>query len=419
MPAAVVIGGLVAVVAAEAIGVAAITSIIGAGAVSSVAATAVGAGIISGGLTAIQGGSASDALKSAVMTGATSFIGGSIGQALSSGSSGVSNLTDAEFIAADAAQLAQQGLGAEQIAQNLTSYGVNESMASQIAMDAFAGMNPTDIATGYATANLFNATAGMSIIKPDGNKFVIPNDWKPVSTGQGWVDSNGYIFDASGNMVDFAQYPQGDWLQVDANGVATINGPTNLFRDVPRIDISTPTLPTAGVSTGAESVSMIRGNEVLWNGSYDAGSGQYFDTYGNPINSPFNADAGMQVVSNSTGQVLQSDALLARDAMIPVQDASGATGYFDPATGRVYDANMQLQPSAQVAQAGPGTQVASSQPFRVEVSGAAGTLEAPSYVTGPLSEGTKLATRAEIDAGLAKYNTASNAWEVTATPAPL
>ena len=305
MPAAIpIIAGFTGVSAAIGAGVA---TAIGLGTVGTLAATAIGSGIIAGGMTAFQGGDAGDVLRSAVLGGATSYIGGSIGEMF--GGVPTDTLTDAQFIAADAAQLAAQGLNPADIAQNLTHYGVNSTLASQIALDAFTGMNPTDIAAGYSTANLFNATAGMGIIKPDGNRFVIPDDWKPVSTGQGWVDSNGYIFDASGTMVDFAQYPQGDWLQVDANGVATIKGPTNLLRDVPRIDIAAPTLPTAGLSTGAESVSIMRNGEQLWNGLYDSGSGQYFNTYGDPINSPFSTDAGMQVVSNTSGEVLMSDAI--------------------------------------------------------------------------------------------------------------
>ena len=302
MPAAIpIIAGFTGVSAAIGGGVAAA---IGLGTVGTLAATAIGSGIIAGGITAFQGGDAGDVLRSAVLGGATSYIGGSIGEMF--GGVPTDTLTDAQFIAADAAQLAQQGLNPADIAQNLTHYGVNSTLASQIALDAFTGMNPTDIAAGYAKANLFNATAGMGIIKPDGNRFVIPDDWKPVSTGQGWVDSNGYIFDASGTMVDFAQYPQGDWLQVDANGVATIKGPTNLLRDVPRIDIAAPTL---GISTGAVDVSMMRNGETIWNGLYDSGSGQYFDNLGNPINSPFNTDASLQIIKNSTGEVLMSDAI--------------------------------------------------------------------------------------------------------------
>ena len=302
MPAAIpIIAGFTGISAAIGGGVAAA---IGLGTVGTLAATAIGSGIIAGGITAFQGGDAGDVLRSAVLGGATSYIGGSIGEMF--GGVPTDTLTDAQFIAADAAQLAQQGLNPADIAQNLTHYGVNSTLASQIALDAFTGMNPTDIAAGYAKANLFNATAGMGIIKPDGNRFVIPDDWKPVSTGQGWVDSNGYIFDASGTMVDFAQYPQGDWLQVDANGVATIKGPTNLLRDVPRIDIAAPTL---GISTGAVDVSMMRNGETIWNGLYDSGSGQYFDNLGNPINSPFNTDASLQIIKNSTGEVLMSDAI--------------------------------------------------------------------------------------------------------------
>jgi len=302
MPAAIpIIAGITGVSAAIGSTVAAA---VGLGTVGTLAATAIGSGIIAGGVTAIQGGSISDVLKSAILGGATSYIGGSIGEMF--GGAPADSLTDAQFIAADAAQLAQQGLGAEQIAYNLSSYGVNESLASQIALDAFTGMNAADIAAGYSTANLFNATSGMGIIRPDGSRYVIPDDWTPVSTGQGWVDSNGYIFDATGTMVDFVQYPQGDWLQVDANGVATINGPTNLLRDVPRVDISAP---VRGVATGAESVSLMRNGETLWRGSYDSGSGQYFDTYGNPINSPFDTGASLEIVKNSTGEVLMNDAI--------------------------------------------------------------------------------------------------------------
>jgi hypothetical protein len=52
--------------------------------VGTAAATAIGAGAISGGLTAIQGGSASDVLKSAIMGGVTSYAGASIAGSVAS-----------------------------------------------------------------------------------------------------------------------------------------------------------------------------------------------------------------------------------------------------------------------------------------------------------------------------------------------
>jgi hypothetical protein len=54
-------------------------------------------------------------------------------------------------------------------------------------------------------------------------------------------------------------------------------------------------------------------------------------------------------------------------------------------------------------------------PYRVEVSGAAGTAEAPSYaIAEAMTPGSQLATTAQIDAGLASWNPAANAWEVGA-----
>lgn len=55
---------------------------IGLGTVSTIAATAIGTGIIAGGMTAIQGGDAGDVLKSAVIGGATSFVGGTVAGAV-------------------------------------------------------------------------------------------------------------------------------------------------------------------------------------------------------------------------------------------------------------------------------------------------------------------------------------------------
>lgn len=69
--------------AAGAVGAAAATAI-GLGTVSAVAATAIGTGIIAGGVTAVQGGDISDVLESAVVGGATSFVGGTVAGAVGS-----------------------------------------------------------------------------------------------------------------------------------------------------------------------------------------------------------------------------------------------------------------------------------------------------------------------------------------------
>jgi hypothetical protein len=55
---------------------------IGLGTVSGITATAIGSGIIAGGMTAIQGGDVSDVLESAVIGGATSYVGGAVSNAV-------------------------------------------------------------------------------------------------------------------------------------------------------------------------------------------------------------------------------------------------------------------------------------------------------------------------------------------------
>jgi hypothetical protein len=102
---------------------------------------------------------------------------------------------------------------------------------------------------------------------------------------------------------------------------------------------------------------------------------------------------------------------------------NGQIGYYDPATGTVYNTNGTINTAASAGApgAGPGTQFASAEtPYRVDVSGAAGTAEAPQYaVTESMTPGNQLATQAQIDAGAATWNPAANAWEVVGTGAEL
>jgi hypothetical protein len=65
----------------------------------------------------------------------------------------------------------------------------------------------------------------------------------------------------------------------------------------------------------------------------------------------------------------------------------------------------------------PGITTGGNAPYQVDVGGAAGTAEAPQYVTdsSQLTPGAVLATLEQIDAGTATWNPAANAWE-TAPP---
>lgn len=462
MPAVLVVAAATGASAAIGMGVAAA---VGMGTIGAVAATAIGTGIIAGTMTAAQGGSTSDVLKSAVLSGATAYVGGTIGQALSGGASGVSNITDAQFAAADAAQLAGQGLSESAITQNLIGAGVDPSIAASLASQAIEGATADAMAAALGSTNVFTPsyadtiraqfesgaidantamsdlilnqdmsiadaagrlgiTEGSSYLNPvtdimqaqagdfiklaNGNTMTLPENWTPQADGT-FVSSDGSIYNADGYYAG----------HVNVGEVVRVDPATGIGYSADDIAVAQYNLSDAATRqalgldniTGMQDAYMMRGDEVIWNGQVDAATGQYYDMYGNPVNNPWNADTGMTMVGE-TGQVLQSDALLARESMIPVQDASGNTGYFDPATGNVYDANMQIQPQAPVAATPPPTQVASSEPFRLEVSGVAHTAEAPPPVGTSLPTNTQLATQAQVEAGQAAWDAGSSSWTV-------
>lgn len=160
------------------------------------------------------------------------------------------------------------------------------------------------------------------------------------------------------------------------------------------------------------------------------------------------AQAEADIVAAQSKAALQAAGEAARSGIpstaIQAVDAAGNTVYFDTATGQTLNAAGEI--IAEAPAAGAGTQVASGYsaaqeaqynelikqgytpaqavemigpvsdvaPMPIEVTGAAGTADAPSYVRGPLTEGTQLATQAQVDANLATYNVASNAWEIAA-----
>ena len=165
MPAAAVIPIVLGVTGASAAIGATVATAIGIGTVSAVAATAIGSGIVAGVMTAAQGGDAGDVLKSAVLGGVTSYVGGTI----------AGSLGDANFVAADATQLAAQGLSEAAIVQNLVGAGVNEAAAAAAAAQAVLGASSFAIqqavlgASGGGT-DIFaqpQAYTGLSYIEPD------------------------------------------------------------------------------------------------------------------------------------------------------------------------------------------------------------------------------------------------------------
>lgn len=102
-----------------------------------------GAALASAGTTIATGGKLEDALKGALL----SYGAGSIYNAFGGGSLGISRISDASFVAADAAQLAAQGLNPDAIIQNLSAAGVNPLVAADAAQLASQGLSANQMST--------------------------------------------------------------------------------------------------------------------------------------------------------------------------------------------------------------------------------------------------------------------------------
>jgi hypothetical protein len=183
MPAAVplLVGGAVATGAAATIG----TALAGA-AISSAVATGIGAAVIGAGAALATGQDVGDALTTGVVSGLTAGVGSSIGSAVA----GAGTLSDAAFVAADAAQLAGQGLSEAAIAQNLVSTGVSSATASTAASLAASGATEAAISSSLGSGSLFaqptpvGGTPGVSevyeVAPPGGTSTPLPPTAAPI-----------------------------------------------------------------------------------------------------------------------------------------------------------------------------------------------------------------------------------------------
>lgn len=146
-----------------------------------------------------------------------------------------------------------------------------------------------------------------------------------------------------------------------------------------------------------------------------------------PVEAPVAPEAPVEAPTQAPTQAPVSEAPVAPEAPTnaPVAPTETPPGTIDVSKMTQEELNQALgQP---VPPSGPGIQVASTEPtagfeqlgnqepYKIDISGVAGSTEAPSAVTGPLSEGTSLATPAQIDSGAATWNASANAWEVPTT----
>lgn len=220
-----------------------VATAIGIGTVSTITATAIGTGIIAGGLTAVQGGSAGDVLKSAVLGGVGSFIGGTIGEAVfGSAGSGVSQA------ALDAANATADPIAALNAIQGWTTSDL--SYLTQI--------GASDAIIQAAIANNAVLTAGQvpqtSIPQSAIEAANLTNDpIAALNASQGWTANDiGYLFDigadralidtAIANNINFGIQPsvfdQGiqNWMNLDAATQSTLLAqgvdPTQAYRTI-------------------------------------------------------------------------------------------------------------------------------------------------------------------------------------------
>lgn len=138
--------------ASAAIGTAAAAAV-GLGTVGTVAATAIGSGIIAGGMTAIQGGDISDVLENAVTAGATTFVGGTIANAVGSTVAEVTGSQIAGSAAGSAAEALVSGGDAEDVLRSglLGGIGAGINEARLAAADEYLSNIPVE---GYDPATL-------------------------------------------------------------------------------------------------------------------------------------------------------------------------------------------------------------------------------------------------------------------------
>jgi hypothetical protein len=175
-----------------------------------------------------------------------------------------------------------------------------------------------------------------------------------------------------------------------------------------------------------------------------------FDADGVPRVHGFSGDPVTSGAQAGTTYVTPSTVTGPPTGSVPVQMPDGSVSYYDGNGYYDLDGNQlsvaDIEPGVPTDVAGPytpaqetryneliqqgktpteATDIVDSEsgpvapPFQVDVSGVAGTAEAPSYaIPEQMTPGSQLATQVEIDAGQATWNPAANAWEVAAPVAP-
>jgi hypothetical protein len=332
-------------------------------------------------------------------------------------------LSSAEEGSLTSTKLANAGYDAVNVARDVSTLAPEVVQTSQAALAS--GVSPATIAMANATADpiaALNAAAGWTVSDPaylmsigyagtvvdpltgsavdvDTAARAQTNGWTSA-TNSGvpnaqYVNADGTYFDAAGNPIQYADTSARVVSQVPTVNAQGVNGVqvtdsagNSWFQPMPET-APPPTAPAAPTSVATET----------------------------PITSVAGPGGPASIAPEPIAPTAPTPA-----TTVSVSLPDGSPGMYDPATGTVYNMDGTVNYTVgQAPTAGPGTQVATAEtPYRVDVSGAAGTAESPTYaIKEAMTPGSQLATQAEIDAGTATWNPTANAWEVAGNPAPL
>jgi hypothetical protein len=239
--------------ASAAIGTAAAAAI-GLGTVGAVAATAIGTGIVAGGMTALEGGDAGDVLKSAIVGGATSYIGGTVAPAIAEVVGETTGSQIAGKVIGNAAATAITGGDEEAILKSGLLGGITsgiDQLKDQIKLDAFDKARTESGLAGQTSVTQGELTGNVEPYTPT-TDFTFTPDYSlggtPLVDGmnaQGIISKTTGLFDDITNGVEglfnyeLPTQPDGLGLKV-ADG--QIIGDENSFinQPAPNVDVTIP-----------------------------------------------------------------------------------------------------------------------------------------------------------------------------------
>jgi hypothetical protein len=210
--------------AASTVGLPGLTGLLGGltGTTGSTLAGLTGA-TIGGGTTALAGGTGQDILKGALLGGAASYGASALDNYLATGSIADPGMTERQFAAVDAKNLASQGLSTTQIADTLSAGGYNDIVVER----AISSLTGTPVST-LPTAGAVNVTgAATPAISTGGLLSSLATPTSPVTTATTTPVTQGGTVNVTGTaqpqMVD-----QGILNLVNNQLATNVGTPANL-----------------------------------------------------------------------------------------------------------------------------------------------------------------------------------------------